>query len=81
MQFVAAAFSARTDHHVGFIGTNRRNEFGNVVRIVRTVGVDEDQDPARALGDRQAQRLAFAAAAVENDARSMVQRGFPSPVA
>ena len=42
------------------------------MRLVRPVGVDEDDDVAGRLVEGQAQRLAFAFAAVEDDARAVL---------
>src|SRR4029453_11649159 len=68
VQFVAAAFAARPDHHVGGARLDWAHQRGNVLRVVGAVGVDEDDDLAGGQVERAAQRLTLAFAAIELDA-------------
>ena len=73
MQLVAAAFAARADDQVGLAGPDRRDQRRDVARIVRSVRVDEHDDVAGRFVERQAQRVALALAAVEDDPRAVLQ--------
>ena len=64
MQLVAAAFAARADDQVRLARLDRRDELRDVVRVVRAVGVDEDEDLVVGLVEREAQRFALAAPVV-----------------
>ena len=81
VQLVAAAFAARPHDHIGLAGHNRRDHRGNIFRLVRSVGVDEDDHIAGRFIERQPERFAFALAVIEHDARAMVDRNLPRAIA
>jgi hypothetical protein len=60
---------------------DRRDERGDVLRIVRAVGVDEDDDAGGGGVDREPERLALAAAVVLNDARAVLEGDVARPIA
>ena len=70
VQFVAAAQHARAGHVVGLARQDRRDQRGDVVRVVRAVGVHKDEDVAGGFGDAAADGRALAAPVVQDDPRA-----------
>ena len=81
MQLVAAALATRSDHEIRVAGFDRSHQFRDVERIVRAVGVDEDEDAGRGLIDRDPQRLTLAVTVIGDDARAVLGRDRGGPVA